>query len=101
MDRRLDAAEDVTQALRHRLLAVRTVAVSFAAAVRSARRDLDVVPAERDALIERWRAWTIGALDRYAGEFDEAYRDEHRDIVEVRRLLTEELERAYRTVKEI
>lgn len=100
MERRPDAAEDVTQALRRRLLALRTVAVSFAAAVRSARRDLDVVPAERDALIRKWRAWTIGALDRYAGEFDDAYRDEHRDS-EVRRLLTEELERAYRTVREI
>ena len=56
MERRPDAAEDVTQALRRRLLAVRTVAVSFTAAVRSARRDLDVVAAERDALIETWRA---------------------------------------------
>lgn len=100
MERRPDAAEDVTQALRRRLLAVRTVAVSFAAAVRSARRDLDVAPEERDALIERWRAWTIGALDRYADEFDEAY-DEQGAVVEVRRLLTEELERAYRTVQEI
>ncbi len=101
MERRPDAAEDVTQALRRKLLAVRTVAVSFAAAVRSARRDLDVVPAERDALIETWRAWTIGAVDRYAGEFDEVYGDEEGDVVEVRRLLSEEIERAYRTVKEI
>lgn len=101
MERRPDAAEDVIPPLRHRLLAVRTVAVSFAAAVRSARRDLDVVAGERDALIETWRAWTIGALDRYADEFDKAAGDEDGDDIEVKRLLTEELERAYRTVRNI
>lgn len=52
---------------RHRMR-VRTVAVSFAAAVRSAHRDPAVGGAERDALIETWRAWSIRVLTGYGQE---------------------------------
>ncbi|HSI99077.1 MAG TPA: hypothetical protein VLA59_01690 [Patescibacteria group bacterium] len=55
---------------RHRMR-VRTIAVSFAAAVASAHRDMDLGPAERDALIETWRAWSIEVLERYGREIDE------------------------------
>ncbi len=53
-------------AVRRHRLRIRTVVVSFTAAVRSAHRDLEVGVAERDALIELWRAWAISALDDYA-----------------------------------
>ena len=52
---------------RHRMR-IRTVAVSFAAAVSSAHRDLAVGGAERDALIETWRAWSIRVLTGYGDE---------------------------------
>lgn len=52
---------------RHRMR-IRTVAVSFAAAVKSANRDLAVGAAERDALIETWRAWSIRILTGYGRE---------------------------------
>lgn len=50
---------------------IRTIVVSFSAAVSSARRDLDVGAAERDALIETWRAWSLEVLARYAGEIEQ------------------------------
>lgn len=90
----------VAPALSHRLLAVRTVAVSFGAAVRTARRDRGTGAAERDALIETWRAWTRRALDRYAREIEELYGEPREESAEPRRLLADELERAYRTVNE-
>lgn len=52
---------------RHRLR-IQTVAISFAAAVRSAERDLAVGTAEREALIETWRNWSIGVLSGYGEE---------------------------------
>jgi len=61
-----NSVTDTARALRRHRLRIRTVAVSFGAAVRSARRDLEVSAGERDALIEAWRAWTLAALDRYA-----------------------------------
>jgi hypothetical protein len=60
------------QRLLHRQrLRIRTIAVSFAAAVASAQHDLDVGAAERDALVEVWRAWSLETLGRYGGELDE------------------------------
>lgn len=50
---------------------IRTIVVSFSAAVSSARRDLEVRPAERDALIETWRAWSLEVLERYAREIEQ------------------------------
>lgn len=59
------------QRLVHRQrMRIRTIAVSFAAAVSSAHRDLDVGPAERDALIETWRAWSLDVLERYGRELE-------------------------------
>lgn len=68
--------ESITPIERQRLLhrqrmRIRTVAVSFAAAVSSAHRDLDVGAAERDALIETWRAWSLEVLARYRSEIED------------------------------
>ena len=68
--------ESITPIERRRLLhrqrmRIRTVAVSFAAAVSSAHRDLEVGAAERDALIETWRAWSLEVLERYRSEIEE------------------------------
>lgn len=52
---------------RHRMR-IRAVAVSFAAAVSSAHRDLAVGNEERDALIETWRAWSLRVLAGYGTE---------------------------------
>lgn len=56
------------QLIRRQHLRIRTIAVSFSAAVTSARQDMDVSAAERDALIETWRAWALGILQEYAAE---------------------------------
>lgn len=59
------------QLIRRQHMRIRTIAVSFEAAVTSARHDMDVGPAERDALIETWRAWSLNVLERYAGDLRE------------------------------
>lgn len=56
--------------LRHRLLAARTVAVSFRAAMESAERHLDVPADERAEIKGRWRTWAIETLEGYAAELD-------------------------------
>ena len=68
--------EGITAIERQRLIhrqrmRIRTIVVSLGAAVSSARRDLQVGPAERDALIESWRAWSLEVLERYGRELDE------------------------------
>lgn len=69
MDELGDRITPMQQAeLRRQHMRIRTIAVSFAAAVTSARQDMDVGVAERDALIETWRAWSLGVLDRYAAD---------------------------------
>jgi hypothetical protein len=84
---------------RHRLR-VRTVAVSFAAAVRSVQRHPDVGPSERDALIETWRAWSIDALDEYARAAATLMRNAGSEDSGERAALEEELKRGYRMVRE-
>jgi hypothetical protein len=71
-----DMGEAITPIERQRFvhrqrMRIRTIVVSFGAAVSSAHRDLDVGAAERDALIETWRAWSIEVLDRYGREIDD------------------------------
>jgi hypothetical protein len=56
--------------LRHRLLAARTVAVSFRAAMESAERHLNVPADERAEIKGRWRAWALETLERYAAELE-------------------------------
>lgn len=68
--------ERATPTERHRLMhrqrmRIRTIVVSFGAAVSSARRDLEVGPAERDALIETWRAWSLDVLERYGRDIEQ------------------------------
>ena len=61
----------VERQLRHRLLAARTVAISFRAAMQSAERHLQQVPADEIREIKRrWRAWAEETLQRYATELD-------------------------------
>jgi hypothetical protein len=61
----------VERQLRHRLLAARTVAISFRAAMESAERHLQQVPAEEIREIKRrWRAWAEETLERYSAELD-------------------------------
>src|SRR5690606_341274 len=71
-----DMGERITPIERERLIhrqrmRIRTIVVSFGAAVSSARRDLAVGPAERDALIETWRAWSLDVLERYGRDIEE------------------------------
>jgi hypothetical protein len=59
-----------TRLLHRQHLRIRTVAVSFEAAVASAHHDHEGSPAERDAMIEVWRQWTLEQLERYESELD-------------------------------
>jgi hypothetical protein len=85
------------QLIRRQHLRIRTIAVSFAAAVTSARQDMDVGAAERDALIETWRAWSLGVLEGYGAEMDEVARAGETvtddDLASVRSALATALER--------
>ena len=70
--------ESITPVERQRIvhrqrMRIRTIVVSFGAALSSARRDLDAGPAERDALIETWRAWSLEVLERYGREIAELH----------------------------
>jgi hypothetical protein len=60
------ARVDVAAALRHEQLAIRTIAVTFRAALRSAAGDPSVTREARETLRTRWRAWALDALARYA-----------------------------------
>jgi hypothetical protein len=97
--REKSAATQADAALRRHRLRVRTVAVSFAAAVRSAHRDLEVGDVGRDALIETWRAWAISALDGYARDVASLLATTSLDKDE-EEALEGELERGYRTVRD-
>ena len=56
--------------LKHGVLAARTVAVSFRAAMESAERHLNVPDAERTAIKGRWRAWAVETLEGYAADLE-------------------------------
>lgn len=99
-DRRSPSTAEATPALRRHRLRIRTVAVSFAAAVRSVHRHPDVGPAERDALIETWRAWSINTLDEYARAAAPLMRNAADGSSDERAALEEELARGYRMVRE-
>jgi hypothetical protein len=95
MGERMTHTERARLVRRHHMR-IRTIAVSFAAAVTSARQDMDVGAAERDALIETWRAWSLDVLHGYARELgdppsgSEATAD---DLSGVRAALDEAIER--------
>jgi hypothetical protein len=88
------------QLLHRYRMRIRTVAVSFAAAVRSARHDLDVGAAERDAIIETWRSWSLVTLGEYGDELA-AHRRGTTDLEEHDALLAleDELRNAMETVR--
>ncbi len=86
-------------AVRRHRLRIRTVVVSFTAAVRSAHRDLEVKAAERDALIELWRAWAISALDGYALNATPLMDAVSLNDAE-RKALDDELDQGYRLIRD-
>lgn len=97
--------EPITSIERRRLLhrqrmRIRTIVVSFGAAVSSARRDLVVGPAERDALIETWRAWSLEVLARYRRETDELRGAAGQDAAAELDAVESELTRAIQRVRE-
>lgn len=85
------------QLLHRQRMRIRTIAVSFAAAVSSAHRDLDVGTAERDALIETWRAWSLDVLERYRQEIEELHdpadRASSEEAAELRTAVVKAIER--------
>jgi len=99
-DRQSPRTVETGPALHRHQLRVRTVAISFAAAVRSTQRHPDVGPPERDALIERWRAWSLDALDEYTRAATPLIRGDGDGDSQERAALEDELERAYRMVRE-
>lgn len=94
------ATTEAEVAVRRHRLRIRTVAVSFAAGVRSVHRDLGVDGAERDALIETWRAWAISALDEYARDTIPLLAAAGLEDEAERLALTDEMERGYRMVRD-
>lgn len=94
------AATRIALAMRRHRLRIRTVAISFAAATRSAHRDMVVGPAERDALIETWRAWCMRVLDDYARQTAELAALAGDEEEPERVALAASLDEAYRTVRE-
>jgi len=68
---RAAGAGGVERQLKHGRLAARTVAISFRAAMQSAERHLQNVPADEIIKIKkRWRAWAEETLNRYATELE-------------------------------
>jgi hypothetical protein len=63
-------APSLERRLKHGVLAARTVAVSFRAAMESAERHLNVPEAERAEIKRRWRTWAIETLEGYSAELD-------------------------------
>lgn len=61
--------------LRHGVLAARTVAVSFRAAMESAERHLNVPAPERAEIKARWRAWALETLEEYAADLEKLAAD--------------------------
>jgi hypothetical protein len=97
-DARFGLSSDARRSLRHHQMRIRTVAVSFGAAVASARRDMDAPAAEIDAMIETWRTWSHGMLEEYAAEaraMTDPVSDEEADA---HRRIDDELVAAYRIV---
>lgn len=88
--------------LKHGVLAARTVAVSFRAAMESAQRHLNVPDAERAEIKGRWRSWALLTLEGYATDLeslvarDPSIADGHAEALQRYR---DELERAFETVK--
>jgi len=72
---------------------------SFTDAVPSAHRELEVGGAERDALIELWRAWAISALDGYALNAKPLMNAAGLNDAE-RKALNDEMERSYQMVRD-
>lgn len=71
-----ETAVDRDRLLRRHRLRMRTVAVSFRAAVTSAEDHYEGPGAERDALVEVWRAWSLDQLERYRSELEDIARDQ-------------------------
>lgn len=66
-----DTALDEHRLIHRQRLRIRTVAVSFAAAVSSASEEFSGTGGERDALVEVWRAWSLEQLARYRSDIEQ------------------------------
>ena len=93
-----ETAIEQDRLLRRHRLRFRTVAVSFRAAVTSADEHFDGPPAERDSLIEVWRAWSLDQLERYRADL-EAVGREQAELADTVGDLLAELDDAVKTVR--
>ena len=88
--------------LRYGVLAARTVAVSFRAAMESAERHLSVPDAERAEIKGRWRAWALETLEGYAAKLETLTASDPKamdDNAEALRRYRDELDRAFEMVR--
>lgn len=88
--------------VRHRMLAARTVAVSFRAAMQSAERHLNVPAAERDEIMDGWRSWALETLEGYSTDlqrFAATQATSGDGVAEGLARCREELDRAFEMVR--
>jgi hypothetical protein len=88
--------------LKHGVLAARTVAVSFRAAMESAERHLNVPDLERTEIKARWRAWAIETLAGYAADLENLVKAEPSIVdgnAEALARYRDELDRAFEMVR--
>jgi hypothetical protein len=93
-----ETAVDRDRLLHRHRLRIRTVTVSFRAAVASARDDFVGPASERDALVEVWRAWSIDQLERYRADLHELG-ERRPELADAVRELLADLEDAVRAVR--
>lgn len=80
------AAGGLLDRIRHEELAVRTIRVSFAAAVTRVEQHPAAAAEEVRELVEGWRGWALAALRAHADEVRAARRDAPADAADVYRL---------------
>jgi hypothetical protein len=93
---------DFERHLRHGVLAARTVAVSFRAAMESAEGHLNVPDAERAEIKGRWRAWALETLEGYSAKLESLIADDPSRAdgnAEVLQRYRDELARAFEMVR--
>lgn len=83
---------------RHRLR-IRTVSVTFEAALSSAAHSFMGPATEREELVERWRSWSLDQLAHYRSEL-EALCEERPELADAVAELLAELERTESRVRE-
>ncbi|HEX2765172.1 MAG TPA: hypothetical protein VHR55_00825 [Candidatus Limnocylindria bacterium] len=84
--------------LRRHRLRIRTVAVTFEAALASAAHSFLGAIEEREELVDRWRSWSLDQLAAYRSDLD-ALRGERPDLADAVAELLAELERTEQRVR--